>query len=175
MESTTDIFDMIDSYNKFEYRKVIVMLFKYGVTIKQHHILSKQIILTAVELGFVCIVEKLFKLGVCPNTVLNNDLMYSMLHIACLHRENEVVKLSINKEAGVNCRDHQSKTPLFYAVHNSDRRIIKMLLRNHADINVKARDGRTPLSLSIEDVDSGIATLLLMLQIFIVIFIMHWM
>ncbi|CAG5096951.1 Similar to ANK3: Ankyrin-3 (Homo sapiens) [Cotesia congregata] len=114
-----------------------------------------------VELGFVKIVEKLLKLGVCPNTVLNNDLMYSMLHIACLHRQNEVVKLLINNGADINCRDHQGKTPLFYAVHNSDRRIIKILIRNHADINVKAGDGRTPLSLSVEDVDSDIITLLL--------------
>ncbi|KAH0563806.1 putative ankyrin repeat protein RF_0381 [Cotesia glomerata] len=160
-QSNNDILDIIDSYNKFEYKKVIAMLFKYGVTIKQHHIQNKQIIFTAVELGFVKIVEKLLKLGVCPNTVLNNDLMYSMLHIACLHRQNEVVKLLINKGADVNCRDHQGKTPLFYAVHNSDGRIIKILLRNHADINVKARDGRTPLSLSVEDVDSDIITLLL--------------
>ncbi|XP_074113519.1 uncharacterized protein LOC141536705 isoform X1 [Cotesia typhae] len=160
-QSNDNLLDIIDSHNKFEYKKVIAMLFKYGVTIKRHHVKNKLLIFTAVELGFVNVIEELLKLGVSPNTVLSNDLIYCMLHIACLHRQDGVVKLLINKGADVNCRDHQGKTPLFYAIHNGDRKIIKILLRNHADINIQAQDGQTPLSISVENVDVEIVTLLL--------------
>lgn len=128
-QNNNDILDTIDFYNKYESKKVIAMHFKYGVTIEHQNVNNKILIRTAVEVGFVNIVEELLKLGANPNTVLSNDFNYCMLHIACRHHQRKIINLLINKGPYDNCRDRQGGTPLFDAIANRDVNIIKLLLK----------------------------------------------
>ncbi|MFC1765249.1 ankyrin repeat domain-containing protein [Planctomycetota bacterium] len=68
---------------------------------------------------------------------------------------------NLAKEADVNAKDENGRTPLHFAVESAKNVIIEVLLDKGANINAKDKDGRTPLHLAAESADEDMIELLL--------------
>ena len=66
------------------------------------------------------------------------------------------------RESDVNARDPDSgRTPLHFAVENSDCEVVEQLLERGADVNVREKTGNTPLHFAAIGNASEVAELLL--------------
>ena len=65
------------------------------------------------------------------------------------------------KEADVNAKDEDGRTPLHWAVESADEDAVDSVLLMGANTNAKDKDGRTPLHLAVESADERIIKLLL--------------
>ena len=73
------------------------------------------------------------------------------LTLASQKRNYEIVKLLVDKGAGVNIRDGANHTALIEASKRGYFEIVKYLVENGADINAKDNDGKTTLMIASED------------------------
>ena len=71
----------------------------------------------------------------------------TLLNLACMSQNMEIVQLLIEKGADVNQHDQcdEKNTPLTIACEHANIEIVKLLINNKADINAAAQDGYTPL------------------------------
>jgi ankyrin repeat protein len=74
----------------------------------------------------------------------------TLLTIAILEKNPDLVKLLIEKGANVNESDELNQTPLFVAVNTEQIEIVKLLIENGADVNHKDNNGETPLFAAIK-------------------------
>lgn len=73
----------------------------------------------------------------------------SPLHEAIQENDEELAVLFIDSGSPLEHRDHEGKTPLFYAASRGNLEIIRRLLVAGANSNAYANDGRSPLHVAI--------------------------
>ena len=88
---------------------------------------NPELLHTAVDKGYLKIVEDLLKYGADVNMLHNST---SKKNCTPLHSAAK------NKQEGVNvnAKDESEKTPIFYVIENIDAKVTKLLLTNGADI-----------------------------------------
>ncbi|RUS71947.1 hypothetical protein EGW08_020290 [Elysia chlorotica] len=86
---------------------------------------------------------------------------YSLLHMATIHADKEMLEYLISKGADVNQMDQNGFTPVSVAaaIHRPD--IVDCLIQAGADLNAQSISGRTPLIQAITTQDAPIVTMLL--------------
>jgi hypothetical protein len=83
------------------------------------------------------------------------------LHLAAYFGVVAVVKLLLDKQADVDSKDGDGRTPLWWAAENGHEAVVKLLLDKQADVDSKDGDGRTPLSWAAENGHEAVVKLLL--------------
>lgn len=69
----------------------------------------------------------------------------TLLHHATFRRNEDVMKLLLDKGADVNAEDSIKRTPLHYAASNATEKVVTLLLNNKANVSAKDFEARTPL------------------------------
>lgn len=158
-----------------QYRKIVEKLFCYGFTISLGDTNCCELLYTAIQKGYLKIIEHFLKTEVGFNMLRDKKFL---LHVAAKNGQEEIAKLLINYGAEVNAEDKIGRKPIFYSVNNSNlaitklllasgtniknnfnllniavqndcKEIIDILLRNNADINACDERGRTALHFTI--------------------------
>lgn len=86
----------------------------------------------AVKTGNLIRLKEIINLGVNINNKDQNG--NTILFLASLYGQKEVVELLINIGANVNERDNNGRTPLMYAAYNGHTSVIELLLQSGADV-----------------------------------------
>ncbi|XP_076547719.1 uncharacterized protein LOC117610162 [Osmia lignaria lignaria] len=144
----------------YGYRKEIVETFlQHGFTVNPKDIKNPKLLYTAVEKGYLKIVEDLLKYGANVNTLHSSMYKkgFTPLHNAANNEQKEMAKLLINYGANVNAKDASEKTPIFYAIENVDAKVTKLLLTNGAGI----KDSPELLSIAVKKKCKEIVEILL--------------
>jgi hypothetical protein len=68
----------------------------------------------------------------------------TLLALACMNREFEIVKYLLKNGANPNCINSDKNTPLHYALANHDYPIADLLIQNGANDYLENKDGETP-------------------------------
>ncbi|KAK2705438.1 hypothetical protein QYM36_015726 [Artemia franciscana] len=114
-----------------KFKEVVEALVEYGFGINPEDINFTELLQSAVEKGYVKIVEDFLNYGAKVNTALRHCGL-NLLHIAVINKQEEVADLLISNEADINARDIYGRTPIFYAAKNADLNLTKFLLSNKA-------------------------------------------
>ncbi len=61
--------------------------------------------------------------------------------------EPGIADLLFARQADVNARDYDGKTPLHHAVNQGQKQAVEWLLKHGAEVNVRDKNGRTPIDL----------------------------
>lgn len=79
----------------------------------------------------------------------NGTLEQLPLHCAVMYNHYSLVKLLLENNHKVECRDQFGRTPLHRAASGDNPEMIKLLLSYHADINAECARKETPLYISV--------------------------
>lgn len=90
------------------------------------------------------IVQLLLNCKANPNIVRIHDNLYPLMCAAKLGNQ-DILKLLIESDALVNCKNKQGQSPLWIAVYNSQVECVQCLLENNADRNAVDDDGESVL------------------------------
>jgi ankyrin repeat protein len=82
-------------------------------------------------------IKKLFSSNIIPNINTENKHGATVLMIASVKNNENIVKLLIDKGANVEAKDNYGHTALMYACQNNHITIVKMLIEAGADVNAK--------------------------------------
>ncbi|XP_076288512.1 transient receptor potential cation channel subfamily A member 1-like [Lasioglossum baleicum] len=111
-------------------------LLQHNLIVNREDVDNPGLLNTAVEKGYLNIVEDLLKYGADINRLnrsrFGRDL--TALHSAVKTYQVEVAQLLLNYGANVNVKDGRGTTPIDYAIQNGDTEMTKLLLANGADI-----------------------------------------
>lgn len=84
------------------------------------------------------------------------------LMIACDNPNPKSAECLIKRNANVNAKDYEGRTPLHYAARNPNKEVAEVLLSNGADLNARDNVGRTPLmAAAASNSNAAVAELLL--------------
>lgn len=103
------------------------------------------------------------QLGVNVNCV--NSANKTPLHFAAASHDPEMIKLLLSHWAKVNALDNERKTPIFYAINDSEdalNSLEMLIIRGRCDVNHQDKKGYTPLHLAGLLGAAGAAEILLM-------------
>ncbi|XP_043469266.1 ankyrin-1-like [Leptopilina heterotoma] len=122
--------------DKEEHKKIVQVLFEYGFRVGPRNVNNSKLLHTAVEKGYLNIVEDQLKHGANVNMLRHSECKedFSPLHTAAKHKQEEIAKLLISYKANVNAHDYKGNTPIFYAIENADVKFIMLLLSNGANV-----------------------------------------
>lgn len=93
--------------------------------------------------------------------IKDNSLNKPLLILAIQKKQNDVVKMMIEKGANINVKNLNGQTPLHVAILTNNIEIAKYLIEKGADLNIKDCKGQTPLYLAILKNNVEIAKLLI--------------
>ena len=133
--------------------EIVKNLLDYGFTVNPGDANNGKFLHTAVEKGYLTIVEQLLRYGADVN-VLDNSMYrnaWTPLHVAVRNKQEEIAKMLLSCGADVNARDGTGSTPLCYAVERNCREIVEDLLQHGADVNIGDKSGKTPLHFTVLD------------------------
>lgn len=85
--------------------------------------------------------------GVPVNSAISGPCN-SLLHLATINQDVELVKLLLDKGIYINSKNTLGKTALYIAVELGNVEIVKLLLHHQADINIAANDSSLPIYVS---------------------------
>uniref|UniRef100_A0A6G6AD42 Ankyrin repeat-containing protein n=1 Tax=Borely moumouvirus TaxID=2712067 RepID=A0A6G6AD42_9VIRU len=75
----------------------------------------------------------------------NNNLKENALLISACHNNIEAIKLLLENDVDINCRNIDGKTPLIFASMSSKLEAVKLLLELGADPNIQEKNNATAL------------------------------
>ena len=82
--------------------------------------------------------------------IINRSSINTPLTVACINKNEEIVKLIIESATDVNKKDELRQTPLTIAYDLNNKNIIKLLIENGANVNGEGRYKITPLFIACE-------------------------
>ncbi|XP_076655935.1 uncharacterized protein LOC143360718 isoform X2 [Halictus rubicundus] len=128
-----------------KYKEIVETLLQHDFIVNPADVNNPELLLTAVEKGYLKIVEDMLKYGANVNMLHSSRSKkgFTPLHSAAKNKQKEVAQLFINYGANVNAKDESEKSPILYAIECKE--IIEILLQNNADINASDKYGNTAL------------------------------
>ncbi|KAK2706047.1 hypothetical protein QYM36_016161, partial [Artemia franciscana] len=124
-------------------KKVVEALLEYGFSVIPEDANNRELFRSAVEKGYVKIVDDFLKYGANVNMLFGrsrNGKGLTPLHIAVIIKQVEMANLLISNEADINARNKKGKTPLIMLISSGQ------FYGNHgARVNSQDNDGRTAL------------------------------
>lgn len=110
----------------------------------------------AVKNGHLGLTRVLIEKHNAPMEVIRHEIKESVLTIAVIHKQKEIVEYLIHQGADISVTHQRGKTLLLTAVNNGDWDTTKILCHAGADLNTRI-SGLTPLHYAIKDGQEEIA------------------
>ncbi|XP_026668751.1 uncharacterized protein LOC108624214 [Ceratina calcarata] len=116
---------------------IVKSFLTYGIVLSPEDVNDSELVCASVEKGHIKIVKKLLELGADVNQLHENAIFNkstTLLHMAVITKQREMVELLINYKANVNALDERNFTAMHEAALNDDLEIMELLMDNGARI-----------------------------------------
>ncbi|XP_071154184.1 serine/threonine-protein phosphatase 6 regulatory ankyrin repeat subunit B-like [Mytilus edulis] len=81
---------------------------------------------------------------------IRNKYGQTPLHVACIHRRYNIIKLLLNNNCDINAVDNNNKSALSLASEIGDEEIVLQLDNNNADVNISNCTSQSPIHIACE-------------------------